>query len=81
MHQSLESDTLSDLETFALRRRLRRALASDLNLPEDHQVVRATLVSFAFVETQRVSSAAPAPAATIDTWWCIVAHTHAMTTR
>lgn len=93
MHQSF--DHLPPAETPAgLYQAMRRALARDLNLPERHAAVTATLTALAAVSQQRAAAlsarsrpvrragkrAAPA-AATLDTWWCIVAHAHALTAK
>jgi hypothetical protein len=87
MHQTidlLESDS-PDAEVAALRQRIRRALASDLHLPEQHPSVTATMSILAVAADQYAASTKTAPeraaATTLDTWWCIVAHTHALTAR
>lgn len=77
MHQKIFPDDLPDAETTALRQRLRHALARDLNLPERDPAVSATMKTFSVA-----AAATPdAAGATLDTWWCIVAHTHALVSR
>lgn len=84
MHQSLDHLDSPDAETAALRDRIRRALACDLQLPEQHPAVTATMRTLAAAAEQHAVRVAPAPvavAATLDTWWCVVAHTRALTAR
>ena len=81
MHQSLEHDCPPDADA-TLRLTLRQALARDLNVSEHHAAVSATLRAFATIGHSSIATVKPAtPTATIDTWWCIVAHTHALTAK
>ena len=80
MHQSLDDDHHN---TEALRQRMRRALANDLNLPEQHVAVTATLKTISVTARTQVSvfTSAADTTATLDTWWSIVAHTHAIAVK
>lgn len=85
MHQPiLESDLPPRAETAALRQRIRRALASDLQLPEKDPAVTATIKALTLVARQQAAFPMTRRAAahtTLDTWWRIVAHTHALSRR
>jgi hypothetical protein len=82
MHQSIDHD---DAKTDALRRRIRDALANDLNFPAQHATVIATTNPFAVASRRQVPAVATTPgrstAAPFDTWGCIVAHTYAFTAK
>ena len=80
MHQPLDDNHHN---TDALRQRMRRALANDLNLPEQHVAVTATLKTFSVTARAQVSvvTTADDATATLDTWWSIVAHTHAIAAK
>ena len=83
MHQPIEPEILPEAEV-RLRQSVRQALARDLNLPEQHPAVIATLVTLAKLDRVHAAQAAPVSAnadATLDAWWCVVAHTHALTTK
>lgn len=78
MHQSFDPERSNDADAA-----LRHALARDLNLPEQHAAVTATLTAFASIACERAaqsrtSSQSPA---TPDTWWLLVAHTRALVAR
>ena len=83
MHQPIEHEILTDAQV-GLRQSFRQALARDLNLPEQHPVVIATLVTLWNPDPLHATKIAPISASTettLDTWWCFVAHTHALTTK
>ena len=83
MHQPIENEILPAAEA-RLRQSLRQALARDLNLPEQHPAVIATLVTLSKLDRLHATETAPISAnadATLDAWWCVVAHTHALTAK
>jgi hypothetical protein len=83
MHQSIEHEITSDAGA-GLRQSFRQALARDLNLPEHHPTVVATLATLSNLDRLHATRIAPISAnteTTLDAWWCVVAHTHALTTK
>ena len=83
MHQPIEHKITSNAEV-GLRQSFRQALARDLNLPEQHPAVIATLSTLSNLDRLHATRIAPISASTettLDAWWCVVAHTQALTTK
>jgi hypothetical protein len=82
---NLENDLRLTSDTTSLRQRLRRALANDLQLPEKDPAITATMKALALVARQHASTATTrrpvTTHATLDSWWKIVAHTRALSSR
>lgn len=92
MHQAFDTELSLDTgnHNVALRQTLRRALACDLHLPEEHVAVAATMAALSAVSLKQqtlVVESEPVAAepddleaVSLETWCCVVACAHANAT-